>query len=549
VDSLTAARGGTRHMSSVAGIPAARPYFLWLLSGFTALVLLSWPIVFSFDLWVLKDRGNLLNVDYLLEHHLRLGVDAFYSYGLLPVLLQHWVFSVFGRGYWPMLGFNCLYIALTAVFWAWFARSTPAPGRWLLVVVAFIPILLWVNPNFPYVLVQLALLFALLLVYQQRLSGALCLAIVGWFSVPSLPLIVVAAIVVLMALQWWQSERRPLGLVRLFVPGVVLFAALAVVCGGYFGWTSLAATLLPTSGAEFYRTNHFGLFNRGSGLDFLYPADVSWRYYLANRAGWWIASSVVLVTFALTALYISVRQRRVSGACAVILICAAVHLVFAFRAYGFPGQHIIYDPVLALGTLAGLAWLPLGRWRNPVLSVLVALGVLGTWGQVHETFSAWRTMRPSPATAHLYANSRWSEEWSGILSLAARHPALLLSYGTGAHHYFPAIQTADSWTLQKGQMLPADLLRLRSKIENAEVVIEDLSGPTDLLEGDPVIQRAVSSFCLATVTVNFKIYRKLADPQCQLPSERPAIELHQAPAIFLGRDLRIVDMGGALDDP
>ena len=108
-----------------------RSYFLLLLVVFAALIALSWPILFSFDLWVLKDRGNLLNVDYLLEQQLRLGVDAYYIYGLLPVSLQHLAFAVAGRGYWPLLAFDVPYVLLTAFFWAWFVRQTAQPGRWL----------------------------------------------------------------------------------------------------------------------------------------------------------------------------------------------------------------------------------------------------------------------------------------------------------------------------------------------------------------------------------------------------------------------------------
>jgi len=86
-------------------IRPARNYLI-LLAAFALLVLASWPIVLSFDLWVLKDRGNLLNVDYLLERHLVLGVDAYYIYGLLPIWLQHLAVSVAGRGYWPLLAFD-----------------------------------------------------------------------------------------------------------------------------------------------------------------------------------------------------------------------------------------------------------------------------------------------------------------------------------------------------------------------------------------------------------------------------------------------------------
>jgi hypothetical protein len=500
-----------------------RARLLVMLAAFTTLVLLSWPIVFSFDLWVLKDRGNLLNLDYLLDQHLRLGVDAYYSYGLLPVALQRLAFAVWGRGYWPLLAFDAIYIPLMAVFWAWLVGRTPQPRTWLLVGVALSPILLWVNPNFPYVLVQLSLLFSLLLVYERRLSAALCVAVIGCYSVPSLPLVAAATIVFLIVLDWWQSpDRRGAALWRALAPGLAVAALLGSVFIGVYGYDSVLASLLPLRGMSFYQVNHFGLFSRGSGLDFIYPVNAGWRYYLANRAGWWIFSTLALFAFAALAALTSLRQRRLSNAAAFIGSCAIIQAVFALRAYGFAPQHIIYDPVLAAGTLAGLAWLPLGRWRTLIMVPFVGLGVLGSWGQVHETYSDWRALHVSAETAGLYAQTSWTGEWGGILRLAGERPVLFLSYGTGVHHYFPALQSPDSWTLEQGQMLPADLERLQAKISAADVVVEDLSGPTLILDTAPQITQALDAFCVASVTANFRTYRKRTLSQSSLPCALPS---------------------------
>jgi hypothetical protein len=103
--------------------PGSLTGFFVILTSFVTIYLLSWPVLFSFYLWVFADRSSFLNLDYLLAQHLRLGVDAFYSYGLLPVLLQHVLFAIFGRGYWPMIGCTVVVTVLMAVFWARFVRS------------------------------------------------------------------------------------------------------------------------------------------------------------------------------------------------------------------------------------------------------------------------------------------------------------------------------------------------------------------------------------------------------------------------------------------
>src|SRR5580765_3424911 len=176
--------------------------FCIVVSAFTLLFLASWPVVFSLDLWAFADRGSLLNLDYLLDQHLRLGVDTFYSYGLLPVLLQHGLFAVFGRGYWPMVGSTVAVMLLMALRRARLLRYVNSRWLCLAAVVVLTPTILWVNPNFPYSLVDLSMMYALLLVLEGRTDLALAVSAIGCFSVPSLPLALTAMLALLIVLEW-----------------------------------------------------------------------------------------------------------------------------------------------------------------------------------------------------------------------------------------------------------------------------------------------------------------------------------------------------------
>jgi hypothetical protein len=163
--------------------------FFTILIGFCLLDLVSWPILFSYYLWVFADRSNFLNLDYMLAEHLRLGVDAYYAYGLLPVFIQHVLFSAFGRGYWPMIGCTVVVLIWMAAFWSRFVGYLSDRWTYLAAVVAISPYLLWINPNLAYSLVQLSMLFALLFLLEGRLEVALAVSVIGCFSVPSLPLL------------------------------------------------------------------------------------------------------------------------------------------------------------------------------------------------------------------------------------------------------------------------------------------------------------------------------------------------------------------------
>jgi len=94
------------------------------------------------------------------------------------------------------------------------------------------------------------------------------------------------------------------------------------------------------------------------------------------------------------------------------------------------------------------------------------------------------------------------------LEISKTKKVLLFSYGTGVHHYFPSIQTADVLFLRTGQLFPADKQRLLARIQAAEVVVEDLSGPTSAIDADDEVQARLSSMRLTDAAPNFQVWWK-----------------------------------------
>ena len=502
----------------VAARYAARPVARCLTIGavFLAIFVASWPIVLSFDLWVLKDRSSFLNLDYLIDQHLAVGVDVAYSYGLLPVLLQRLVFEVFGRGYWPMIGWTVVTLVAKAAFWARLIGRLPDAKVGLVAVIALSPILLWVNPNFPYSIVELSILFAILAVLEERLDLAMPISVLGWWSVPSLPLALTALLFLLIVAVWWLGgERAPAVLARRLAPGIGSFVALAALLAAVFGTKSMLATVLPISGAAHYRAVHYG---GQSLLTFLHPGGHRLStYFLTNRAGWWIASTLALLVFSLWAARDMARERSLEPHKTAILLCGILHAVFIFVAPGSDQQHVIYDPVLALGVLLGLTLLPLGTLERPFLVGFLAIAVLGNWAQLSATASAWKQTERGSDSAGLYAQPGWAREWDDVLARSATQRLLLLSYATGAHHYFPTVETADSWILQPGQMLPADEARLVAKVRLADVIVQDMTSPTTFVDDDADVQADLATRCMASSTAYFKIWTRGPCPKAGRP--------------------------------
>jgi hypothetical protein len=495
-------------------------HFALILGVFTAIYLLSWPVVFSLDLWILKDRGSFLNLDYLLEQHLRLGVDTFYSYGLLPVAIQHWLFVLFGRGYWPLLGCAIATMILVALFCALLLRSLPKAAIWLVAILALGRILNPVNPNLPYSLVELSLLFALLFVLMQRLEISLAIAAIGCWSVPSLPLVMTAALAAFLFIDWLiKPHRSVLSLVRSFAPGALTYCALAFLLAWQFGWASVLATATPLAGMSFYKQVHYG--SGAALMEFLHPWGYSsfryLSYVLFNPAGWWVVSTLVLVVFAILAARRMAISRRLDPRDMAIVLCALIQTVFVCIAYGAPHQHYLFDPILVVGVLLGLPVLSKGIVRRILVTVFIGLGIAGQATLAHAAWESWKEIKSPTATVNLYADAGWVEEWKKVLDLSTRRDVLLFSYSTGAHHYFPTIHSPNAWMLREGLLLPADKARVIEQLDHSDVVVLDLTSPTDLVDMDAEIQKHLHSLCLTQSASYFQIWRRRSRESAGLP--------------------------------
>jgi hypothetical protein len=512
---------------------AVRPLPIFV-AVFLLIFVLSWPGVLSLDLWVLKDRGNFLYLDHLLDQGLRLGVDTYYSYGLLPVLFQHLLFGIFGRSHWPLLGFTVLYVVAMAGCWALIFARIPKPALawprrlsgetlWLLIFVGLSLTLFWVNPILPYAFVQLSMMFALLFALRGRLDIALAVSAVGCLSVPSMSLVLSAALCLFILAQWRTEGAHTVGrLVGLLAPGALTYGGLIVILIAVYGWRSLLATALPFQGMEFYEAAHFGLFT--SGKEFWAPAGAGITYFLGTRAGWWIVANLMLFGLGAFAVALMARAHALRPAYVAVALCAVVEAVFVFHAYGSASEHTVFDPLLAAGALIGLAALPLGALRSPLIVLFAGLGILGQAGQIRDTALLWLHTRPSVASAGFYAKPEWSAEWSKILAASRNHKVLALSYGTGIHHFFPTIETADVWFLQRGQVFAADKARLMTKLRGADIAVEELTSPTGIIDDDPDIQRELAAMCMTSRTSFFVTWWRHppADTRCLTPARRAA---------------------------
>ncbi len=492
--------------------------FLMLFGSMVAMVLASWPTEFSFDLWVFKDRGNFLNFAYLLDKGFRPGVDTYYLYGLLPVLLQDVVFDLFGRGPWPIIGLHICYLALMSAALTVVVRHTPKPMLWNLGAIALVPIIIWVNPNLSYVLVQVTMLWSIALLLERRYRLAVVVSAFGCWSVPSLPLVLSASLVVLLFACWWLEGPRTLKrLLQLGYPGLLAYLGIGAGLAAYFSIDSVLATALPFQGASFYKAVNYGFMS--SLKVFLYPGQTesrpNWsalRYFVFDRATWWVLATVLLTIFGTRGFLRMWRERQLDPKALFVLFCAVMQIVFILVAYGTPPQHIIYDPLVAAGTLLGLSMLAASRARTLLIGVFFTVTALSHGNQASYTWWLWKATKPSPDSAGFYSPPEFTSAWKEVVDLSKQRPVFLLSYATGVHHYFPTIDTAESWLIQWGQTLPPDRERLLAKLRTADVVVEDVTGITTIFERDEEIKAELAKLCMFRMNPYFIYWSRTPDP-------------------------------------
>src|SRR5262249_1018884 len=115
-----------------------------------------------------------------------------------------------------------------------------------------------------------------------------------------------------------------------------------------FGIGSFLATSLPFLGIKLYRAAHYGLLT--TGMEFLSPPSATIRYFFASRAAWWLVGSIVLLGLGCRSAICMLRAHELEPRHLVVLLCSVLQWAFALGAYGAASQHVIYDPIIVVGT-------------------------------------------------------------------------------------------------------------------------------------------------------------------------------------------------------
>ena len=279
----------------------------------------------DFAFW---DPGSVLKANLLLARGFKPGIDFGYTHGLASLAVQSWGFAWLGRTAAAYLILTAGMELLMALAVARLAVAFDLTGPATLFLLAALPLaIVPCYPTLTHPLQALLLLWALAAQAQGRRSWALALMTAGVLVQPSMPYVYGFILVLWTLRAWWREDLHPgparaqpqrgrhrrstLALFQRTWAALATGVALAALLVWRFGGASLAATILPISGARTYRDYGFGFLSDGL-RQFLFPAKAPWLYYLFTPAGLWGIMSL-LVAAAMAATIVSFLVGRGTG--------------------------------------------------------------------------------------------------------------------------------------------------------------------------------------------------------------------------------------------
>lgn len=236
------------------------------------------------------DPGGALRADQLVAEGARPGVDFFYYYGFLPLLVARAFFAIAPRS---PAGLLALAAIIAAVQGAGLRSILAALQPTRLGVLLFALALHHAPmPSAPTYMLEAALLiWVVALRLRGKTTAAVALAAAGTFVKVSMSTVFLAELVGLVALEAVRLRTmRPL---KALVAAPVAFVAGALLCRLAFGPGVLSATMDPTAGAAVYKANDYGFLRQG--LAIWWPGSHSMNYYLGDVMGPWLLGSIALL--------------------------------------------------------------------------------------------------------------------------------------------------------------------------------------------------------------------------------------------------------------
>lgn len=245
------------------------------------------------------DGGAALRADEIIAMGQRPGVDFFYYYGPLPLLVSRAFFGIFGRSPFALFAL----VGLIGVGFAGGLASIvesfkPTRLGTLLVAVASVHTITVLVPT--HALEAAMLIWAVAMRVRGRRPAAFVFAICGIFAKLSMGTVLLAGLIALTVFDAIRERsKQPLrSLFAIPATSLVLFVA----CSLFLGPASVIACFDPRLGAALYTVGDMGFLREGR--NFWHPAGHSLGWYLGGMPGPWLVANALLIVLGARAVVV-----------------------------------------------------------------------------------------------------------------------------------------------------------------------------------------------------------------------------------------------------
>jgi len=467
------------------------------------------PESMRFDRYAFCDHGANLTLQYLIANGLRPSIDFGYHYGLLPALVGHIWFGLFGATPWAYQAAMLLADLLCA--WALakiLSQLKVGPIGLALAIITLGYSFQASYINFAHAIEAVLLSHALAEQARGSRSNALAFATAALFSKPSMGFVYGLLLIGLIIRDLHGDRATFRALLHALAPAAIILATLSTALILVYGPATFVHTSLPIEGAVAYRSMNYGLLS--AGKQFWDPSGTPWIFYFIDVSGFWIAATLVLLGSALIELWTRHRRQISVKRSEILVTCAILHLAFLALFFGNQWSWIYYPYVLMIGVAVATELGPMSRRVGAILCVVALLSYtdLAYW-----THRWWLTTAPDSATAGLWAPEDEREEWLKVLAATHEHKVVMLDSLGAAELLFPGFESPVSLFLTRGLMQPDDIRRKLDQLSTAEVAIipitiEACNGVPDA----PEFRAALKSFDLAWEGKHFEVFRRRGTP-------------------------------------
>jgi hypothetical protein len=385
----------------------------------------------SFDFWAFSDIGANLTVQNLLKQGFRPAVDFGYHYGLLPLLVGRFWFTVFGSTPVACSLFMTSGTLLVCFALARFAARLRLGLPSLTLLFLALPLATETGPNLAHVLEAVLISNALADQAAEKHERSLALAGAAAFAKPSMAYLYGGLLVLMIA--WHLRISRELSvraLWRAAQPAIVTVLVIGGLLVSVYGAEPLLKTLLPVEGVRAYKALNYGFLKEGGNL--WHPPGARLGYYAGTVAGFWLAATLWLIgcgVMAVSRLWRESTDRVRKPADEMIACCALLHTSFIIFFFGSAFSWIYYCYVLVMGVAATATFGGTSKYLVFILAVMSAVGQKASFVGNYRLRS---TGEPNQETAHLWVTAPERREWQQVLRLlddrctAAGHQAVVL---------------------------------------------------------------------------------------------------------------------------